>query len=184
MIRVNDMSINQIENDKNPTKDFVYLISRMLYFFGLGDCWFEGNAISWNRKKMYRIWCFFGHGFISAVILAEIAGNFQPNLTQKERSDVMQFSWAHPTIYIKCLFVSLQRHRIRDLLKNLLVDTRSIFTCKSLERAAIKNSKLYSFAIISTCYFTFLSIIIDGIVVAYKEGKINVKIIMYFLFNS
>lgn len=174
----------RISGDKfeaNPQKQYMKFICKLMYIGGLGNCWYEETVTSQLHKDLYFLWQIIAHFFLVSVIVSQGCSLLRNDLTVKEQSDAIQFIAAHPTVYLKVVFLILQRERIKNLFRKMFEDTRTIYTCIDLENAAIIKSKWYCFVLFFNCLICILTATIDGIIMHFTTGNYQFKATLIFL---
>lgn len=134
----------------------------------MGDCWYETYDIP--KSKAYKVWQFVSNMYVFIVLFNEILAHFRSDLNEKEKTDLYQFSIAHPLVSLKILTMYYKKNKIAVVMKRLLEGTRSTFHSIELERACVKQSTRYFLMLIISVYTTLISAFIDGVRVHIKEG--------------
>lgn len=72
-------------------KKLAKLICRTMYYYGLGDCWYEPMQKTKRDKVLYSIWHVISNCFILSIVLSELTA-FTTDLTVKEKNDNVQMA--------------------------------------------------------------------------------------------
>nr|AJF23810.1 olfactory receptor OR51 [Planotortrix octo] len=149
----------------HPQKYYLRLVSRLMFCFGFGTYWYEGEDTRYPR--LYTVWCIIIQSYIFLVVLDLILAILRPDLSDEEKSAVIQVGFSQLLVILKFIIVVLQRHRIRDGFKKLLEEDRDIFTSLELEKESVKTAKVfflpfmiasYSYLTLNLVWSTFVSI--------------------------
>ncbi|XP_021202897.2 olfactory receptor 17 isoform X4 [Bombyx mori] len=163
-MREDKMEIN------NSQKFYTKMIFRYLYSVGLGDWWYQHEDRSDSHRKLYCLWAVISNAYIFLNICNELLANFRKDLTDVEKNDAIQFSFAHPLIFAKIASFFFNRKKIREVFGRLLEENRSVYSCGELEKESMKQIKRYSLAFIGVSYMTLVMSTIDGLRAHFKEG--------------
>ncbi|KAG6456931.1 hypothetical protein O3G_MSEX010030 [Manduca sexta] len=154
----------------HPQKYYMKLVFRCLYYFGLGDGWYEQTNRSANAKKLYLIWAVIANLYVVGIICNECLANFRSDLSDLEKNDLVQFTFAHLSILAKIMSFYFQKSKIRIIFEKLLEETRSVFYSEELDKQCVKQYIRYSLALIGVSYLTLFTTTINGIRVHFMEG--------------
>ncbi|KAL4709487.1 hypothetical protein ACJJTC_012824 [Scirpophaga incertulas] len=167
-------------NDVNPQKYYVKKLCKIIYFMGLGDCWYERTEQSRMQKILYAIWATLINSFIILNTINELLAFLRTDLSVKEKNDSIQFRFAHPCLCGKYIFLVLQKHRIRALFERLLEASRSVYTVFEVEKRSVWQAKLCCLVLAASSYCTLLFTVVDAIVGYFTQGiKIRTEVVLY-----
>ncbi|XP_075979551.1 uncharacterized protein LOC142978846 [Anticarsia gemmatalis] len=165
--------------DTHPQKYYFKVICKMMYFIGMGECWYEAPKASFIRENLYKAWFYLANGFLCTVICNEFLA-YCRNLTDREKTDLMQFCIAHPLVYSKILALYYNRERVIVVIERLLEGPRSIFYSLELERASMRTCTKYCVTLTVTVYMTLFLAAADAIGAHIKEGvPITTEVVYY-----
>ncbi|XP_050669602.1 uncharacterized protein LOC126968626 [Leptidea sinapis] len=164
---------------KHPQKHCIKFICNIIYNCGLGNYWYAEKKRTTLRNNIYKAWCLATNIFGVTFIFNEIIANTRNDLTLKERNDLMQFTFGHPTIAAKVIILYLKREDIRVLLKKLL-EYRSDCCLEMIYKQSMKRAVLYCTALISVLMFTIFMIVVDAVKAYLVEGiPIRIEVPFY-----
>lgn len=159
------------KKDSHLQKYHLKLICRILYYFGLGDCWYENTERTQRHKYLYAIWSIISNAYIILILLNEYFANFRTDLMEKEKNDLMQFDFAHSLIYSKIVTFYIYKKDIKKLLKRFLEETRHVFSSTEVDKASVRHFVRYSVTLVGVSYVTLASASIDAYRAHVNEGE-------------
>ncbi|CAB3244132.1 unnamed protein product [Arctia plantaginis] len=144
----------------------------------MGDCWYETYEVP--KSKAYRVWQLVSNMYVFIVLLNEILAHCRSDLNEKEKTDLFQFSIAHPLVSLKIVTLYYKKDKFAVVMKRLLEGTRSTFHSIELERASVKQSTRYFLMLIISVYITLVSTFIDGVRAHIKDAiPIRTEVVLY-----
>lgn len=161
----------QKEFKDHPQKYILRKTCRILYCFGLGDFWYEKIARTVQHKRVYAIWAVMSNTYMFGFIINEILAYIRKDLTAEEKSDLILFSFAHPSIASKVLALYMRREEIKTVLFMLLEENRSVNLNHTLEQHSVKRAKFYCASLFVNIYIILTSATIEGLKHYLDEGK-------------
>lgn len=169
------MDVSEDLKKVDPQKYFLKIICRLIYYMGMGDCWYEKTERSKFHKTVYSVWAVVINGYIILNTLNELLANFRSDLTSNEKNNLIQFSMAHPLLCAKYIFLVFQRKRCRVLFKRMV--DRNSSSCRSLriERKSVREAIWYFIGISSVSYGTLLMTSVDAFTAYKREGEIMLR---------
>ena len=142
-----------------------------MFYLGMGDLWYEKSEVSYYRKKVYSAWMTIANGYIIVVLFDELMSYARTDLTDREKNDLVQFTFAHPLIYCKVLTLYIWKARIKVVLERLLEGSRTIFHSIELERMSVKQFAKHCFTLTAVSYVTLCSATIEAVRLHFIEGN-------------
>ncbi|XP_073960002.1 uncharacterized protein isoform X1 [Choristoneura fumiferana] len=127
--------------ETHPQKYYLRLISRLMYYFGLGNYWYEGSST--RHPRLYIAWCIFIQTYMLIVVLDIFLAILRPDLHDEEKSEAIQIGFCQLLVLLKFIIVILQRNRIRKGFKKLLEEDRDIFSSLEVEKRSVKTAKIF-----------------------------------------
>ncbi|XP_013183609.2 uncharacterized protein LOC106129558 [Amyelois transitella] len=163
-----------------PQKYSLKLICRLLYYSGFGDYWYEPRERSSLERILYPFWAFISNAILAVGIFNEFMAYSRHDLTEKERNDLMQHTFAHSSVYSKFCILYLQRDRVKVVLKRFVEETRSIYSSSAIDKAATEKSFRFCAAMGFILFVTLTSAEIDGVRAYIQEGILIRGEVTYF----
>nr|WCC57558.1 odorant receptor 37 [Papilio memnon] len=154
--------------DSHPQKYYLKIISHSLYYFGLGEFWYEKVTYSHIQKLLYKLWVIITNSYIFLMILNEFLA-YRRDLNSKEKGDLILFSFAHPSIAAKILVFYIKRKDIVDTLQMLLDNNRHSYNPK-LEKCSVKRAKFYCTCLFINIIVILVSATVEGVKNYLLEG--------------
>ncbi|CAG4934643.1 unnamed protein product [Colias eurytheme] len=100
------------------------------------------------------------------------------DLTPKEKNDLMQFTFGHPTISAKIVILYIKREEIKVFFKRMLDDTRN--SVEDIEKHAVKRALFYCLVLISVLSLALFFIVVDAVRAYIVQGiPIRTEVIFY-----
>ncbi|XP_063830238.1 uncharacterized protein LOC135079512 [Ostrinia nubilalis] len=155
--------------ETHPQWYYLKIICKLIYYVGIGDCWYEETKRSRTHKVLYAIWAVLINGYIILETCNEVLANFRTDLTIKEKNDLMQFTFAHPLLSAKYICLILQRKRVRVLFKRM-VGEEWLYVCLDIEKKSVKKAMLYSLTLAAVTYTTLFFTALDALRGTIREG--------------
>lgn len=159
--------------ETHPQKYYFKKISRMMYYLGMGDCWYESEKTSGIQAKLYIIWQGVSNAFLLIVLLDQILAHFRSDLSEKDKNDLIQFTFAHPLVTCKIMVLYWKKERIKMVMKRLLEETDSIYCYRSLEieRSSTKQCFKSCLMVAACVYMTLITALFDAVRAHFQEGE-------------
>ncbi|CAH0757939.1 unnamed protein product [Diatraea saccharalis] len=180
VVNQDTMNASKSLKETHPQKYYLKLMCKFIYFMGMGDCWYEKTKRSKTHKVLYGIWAFIINAYVILTTINGVLANFRSDLLVKERNDLIQFSFAHPSFCLKYIILIFQKERVRVLLERMLEGTRSIYSSVEIDRASMKSAFIYVSSMVVSTFGTLLFATIDGIWTHIKEGiPIRTEVVLY-----
>ncbi|XP_063894953.1 uncharacterized protein LOC110383079 [Helicoverpa armigera] len=149
--------------ETHPQKHYFKTLCKFIYYLGMGDLWYEKSEVSDRKMKLYSAWRIIMNGYILIVLLDELLAYARKDLTDREKNDLVQFTFAHPLIYCKVLPLYIWQDRIKDVMERLLEGSRSTFHSLELEKLSVKQYTRHCLTLTTVSYVTLVSASIEGI---------------------
>lgn len=143
---------------------------KWLYYLGLGDWWYEVTDRSSINKRLYYIWVVISNSYVFLNIFNELIANIRTDLSEREKNDLVQFTFAHISIVGKIVSFYILKDRISFVFNRLLEDFRLTFYSTELDNACVRQFKIYSFALVGVSYLTLFAFTIDSASSYFKLG--------------
>lgn len=156
----------------HPQKYYFKALCKFMFYLGMGDLWYEESDASYISRKLYTVWRVIANGYIIIILLDELLSYARTDLTDREKNDLVQFTFAHPLIYCKVLTLYIWKDRIKVVMERLLEGSRLIFHSLELERLSVKQFSRHCFSLTTVSYVTLCSATIEGIRLHFIEGKL------------
>nr|WCC57372.1 odorant receptor 37 [Papilio dardanus] len=153
----------------HPQKYYLKLICRLLYFFGLGDFWYEKVESNYKQKLLYIIWVIISNIYIFLIILNEFLSYIRNDLTDNEKGDLVLFSFAHPSIAAKILVFYMKRREIMDMLQ-MLLENRQYYNRPTLDQYSVTRARFYCICLFINIFIILVSATIEGVINYLYEG--------------
>ncbi|XP_035447674.2 uncharacterized protein LOC118274318 [Spodoptera frugiperda] len=147
----------------HPQKYYFKALCKFMFYLGMGDLWYEESDASYISRKLYTVWRVIANGYIIIILLDELLSYARTDLTDREKNDLVQFTFAHPLIYCKVLTLYIWKDRIKVVMERLLEGSRLIFHSLELERLSVKQFSRHCFSLTTVSYVTLCSATIEGI---------------------
>ncbi|KAH9634613.1 hypothetical protein HF086_009265 [Spodoptera exigua] len=147
----------------HPQKHYFKALCKFMFYLGMGDLWYEESSATYISKKVYTLWQIVANGYIIIILLDELSSYARSDLTDREKNDLVQFTFAHPLIYCKVLTLYIWKDRIKVVMERLLEGSRPIFHSLELERLSVKQFSRHCFSLIGASYVTLCSATIEGV---------------------
>ncbi|KAJ8718312.1 hypothetical protein PYW08_002549 [Mythimna loreyi] len=154
----------------HPQKHYFKSLCRLMFYLGMGDLWYEKTEVSYYTKKIYAAWMILANGFVIVILFDELLSFARTDLTDREKNDLVQFSFAHPLIYGKVVTLYIWKSRIKVVMERLLEGSRPIFHSLELEKMSVKQYVKNCFALTAVCYVTLGTSTIEAIRLHFIEG--------------
>lgn len=167
--------------ESHPQKYYLKIITHLLYYFGLGEFWYEKLTYNHIQKLIYKLWVITSNSYIFLMILNEFLA-YRKDLNSKEKGDLILFSFAHPSIAAKILVFYIKRKDIVDTLQ-ILIENNRHFYYPTLEKCSVKRAKFYCICLLVNIFVILVSATVEGVKNYLLEGKffnLQRKIICYF----
>ncbi|XP_038222179.1 uncharacterized protein LOC119839811 [Zerene cesonia] len=162
----------------NSQKYYIKLICDILYYCGLGNCWYEEKQGTKLHKYLYKAWSIFANVFGVLIIFNEVLANVRSDLTPKEKNDLMQFTFGHPTISAKVMILYIKKEEIKAFFKRMLDDTRN--SVEDIEKYAVKRALFYCLVLISVLSLALFLTVVDAVKAYFVQGiPIRTEVIFY-----
>nr|WCC57494.1 odorant receptor 37 [Papilio machaon] len=163
------MTVNNLK-EYHPQKYYLKIICHLLYYFGLGDFWYEKTKRNIIQKTIYISWVIIANSFIFLMIINEFLSYLRKDLNVKEKGDLILFSFAHPSIAAKILVFYIKRREIMDTLKMLLERKEKFYNQPTLDKRSVKRARFYCTCLLINIFVILLSATIEGIKNYLQEG--------------
>ncbi|KAJ8714394.1 hypothetical protein PYW07_002619 [Mythimna separata] len=150
----------------------------------MGDLWYEKTEVSVNMKRIYAAWMVLANGYVIIILIDELLAYARSDLTDREKNDLVQFTFAHPLIYCKVLTLYIWKGRIKVVMERLLEGSRSIFSSMELERMSVKQFAKNCFTLTGVSYVTLSAATIEAIRLHFIEGIPVRTVVVYFPSSS
>ncbi|RVE48662.1 hypothetical protein evm_006733 [Chilo suppressalis] len=164
----------------HPQKYYLTFLFRVIYYLGMGDCWYEKTERSRTHKILYGIWAFIYNSYLILNTINQVTANFRSDLTVKEKNDMIQFTFAHPCFCVKYMILIFQKERVRNLFKRMMEGNRSIYSSIDLDKESVRKAIIYSICLAVITLWTLLFALMDGIFTYISEGiPIRTEVVLY-----
>nr|WCC57434.1 odorant receptor 37 [Papilio glaucus] len=164
------MSGSKNLKEYHPQKYYLKIICQFLYCFGLGDFWYEKKIRGYIQNTIYIVWVFISNTYIFLIIINEFLAYLRKDLTDKEKGDLVLFSFAHPSIVGKILVFYIKRREIMDTLQMLLEENRKTYNRPTLDKCSVKRAKFYCTCLFVNIFVILVSATSEGIKNYFEEG--------------
>lgn len=154
---------------KNPQEKYIKMICKVLYYLGTGNCWYEENPQTKLQRQFYLIWMVISNFYVFSFILNVFLAYARSDLDEKEKNDLVQFSFAHTVISGKIIFLYIEKKRVVEVLRRLLEG--NAFATQKLDKKCVRRSVRLCVAVLIVSYMALFTYTIDGIRVHLTEGK-------------
>lgn len=154
----------------NPQKHYMNIICNLLYYFGIGNFWYEKREETNTQKWLYRIWMVISNTYLFTFAGNLFLANIRSDLDKKEANDASLFSFAFFSISFKVILSYYQRNRIIIVLERVLEGSRS-FIDEEVDRACVKRFLRLSVTAIGVTFLSLVGYTIDGIKAHITDGK-------------
>ncbi|CAK1542351.1 unnamed protein product [Leptosia nina] len=128
---------------QRPQKYYLKNICNALYYLGVADCWYEIRDVKY--PIMRKVYSLIANVFGIIFIANGLAAHFTPDLTFKEKNDLLIYSYGFPAITLKVIIVYVRKEEIKMFLKKLVED-------EEFDESAVKAAKLVIKTMIITVY--------------------------------
>ncbi|KAL0820901.1 hypothetical protein ABMA28_005561 [Loxostege sticticalis] len=163
------MDVPKNLKETHPQRYYLKKMCKWTYYMGIGDCWYEETKRSKTHKILYALWATFINSYIILGTVNELLANFRSDVTPQEKNDLIQFSFAHPSLCAKYIFLILQKDRVKKLFKRMVGEKR-VFTSLEVEKQSVREAFIYSVSLAIVTYGTLTMTVIDAFKRYIKEG--------------
>lgn len=157
-------------SQQNPQKKYVKIICEVLYYFGVGHCWYETMPRTKLHQRIYQIWMTISNFYIFSFTLNEFLANIRTDLDDREKNDLVQFMFAHTTINSKIICLYIEKKRILKVLERLL-ENNNVFVTQNFDKACVNKAVRLCVSVLVMSYAALLASTIDGVRAHLGEGK-------------
>ncbi|XP_068622637.1 uncharacterized protein [Battus philenor] len=164
------MTNNENLKENHVQKYYLKKICYALHWFGLGDFWYEKFSRRNRLKSFYLLWMFLANAYIFLMIANEMLAHIRNDLNEKERGDLILFSFAHPAIAGKIFVLYIKREKVKEVLQILLEENKEEVFDQKLDRNSVRRAKIYCTCLFVNIYIILTSATVEGIKNHIEEG--------------
>ncbi|XP_053603357.1 uncharacterized protein LOC128671148 [Plodia interpunctella] len=125
-------------------------ITSLIYWLGLPDFWKRDTPRSKKIVQIHEIYCYSMVVLSVVMIIFELGAFFtQPNLNERQSSNMILFGISHPFLLTFILSTLYYIKEMRCLLYTLAVELRAEYNDKEIETSMVKKIKVYTASFIS-----------------------------------